>query len=56
MSMWRRDYLLPLFLVVLGIYFLLRNVGLLDWLHSDIVWPLLLICAGVWLILRRART
>jgi cell wall-active antibiotic response 4TMS protein YvqF len=55
MSMWRRDYLLPLFLVLLGIYFLLRNVGLLDWLHGDIVWPLLLIFAGLWLILRRTR-
>jgi drug/metabolite transporter (DMT)-like permease len=55
MSMWRREYLLPMFLVVLGVYFLLRNIGLLDWLHGDIVWPLILIFAGVWLILRRAR-
>jgi hypothetical protein len=55
MSMWRREYLLPVFLVVLGVYFLLRNLGLLDWLQGDIVWPLILIFAGVWLILRRAR-
>ena len=56
MGMWRRDYLLPIFLVLLGVYFLLRNIGLLDWLHGDIVWPLILIFAGAWLILRRART
>lgn len=56
MSMWRRDYFWPSVLVVFGIYFLLRNVGLLDWLHAGIVWPVLLIILGAWLILRRART
>jgi Domain of unknown function (DUF5668) len=54
-NLWRRDYVWPLILVVLGIYFLLRNLGLLDWLGGDIVWPVLLIILGVWLILRRAR-
>jgi hypothetical protein len=42
-------------LVVLGVYFLLNNLGLLDWLQPDVVWPLVLIAIGVWLIVRRAR-
>lgn len=56
MNLWRREYFWPSVLVVAGIYFLLRNVGLLDWLHGDIVWPVLLIVLGGWLIVRRART
>lgn len=55
-GLWRREYFWPSVLVVAGIYFLLRNVGLLDWLHADIVWPVLLIILGAWLIVRRART
>ena len=53
--MWRRDYFWPALLIVVGIYFLLRNVGLLDWIRGDIVWPILLIALGAWLIIRRAR-
>lgn len=55
MNVWRHDYFLPLVLVGLGIYFLLRNTGLLDWLNGDILWPVLLIILGVWLIFRRTR-
>jgi phage shock protein C len=55
MRVWRHDYFWPAVLIVLGIYFLLRNVGILNWLNSDIVWPVLLIILGVWLIVRRAR-
>jgi len=40
-------------LILVGAYFLLRNVGLLNWLRADIFWPLVLIAIGVWLILRR---
>jgi LiaI-LiaF-like transmembrane region len=40
-------------LIVVGAYFLLRNLGLLDWLRSDIFWPLVIIALGVWLIVRR---
>jgi phage shock protein C len=53
MNVWRRDYFLPTVLVVVGVYFLLRNSGLLNWLSSDVVWPVLLIALGVWLIVRR---
>jgi hypothetical protein len=56
MSMWRRDYIWPVILIVVGIYFLLGNLHLLDWLHFDQVWPVLLIALGVFLILRRTRT
>jgi phage shock protein C len=55
MSFWRRDYLWPAVLVVLGIYFLLRNFNLLKWLDGNIVWPVVLIILGIWLIVRRAR-
>ncbi len=53
---WRREYFWPSVLVVLGIYFLLNNLGVLWWLEPKIVWPVLLIALGVWLIMRRART
>ena len=55
MKVWRNDYFWPVVLVALGIYFLLRNLGLLAWLNGDIVWPVLLIILGVWLIVRRTR-
>ena len=55
MSMWRRDYIWPVILIVLGIYFLLSNLHLLDWLQFDFVWPVLLIALGVFLIVRRVR-
>ena len=56
MNLWRREYFWPSVLVVLGVYFLLNNIGLLRWLHPNIVWPVVLIGLGVWLIARRART
>ena len=55
MSFWRRDYLLPLALVVIGAFFLLRNLNLLDWLDGKYVWPVVLIVLGVLLIVRRTR-
>lgn len=42
-------------LVVLGIYFLLSNLGLLWWLRGDVFWPIVLILFGVFLIARRGR-
>jgi cell wall-active antibiotic response 4TMS protein YvqF len=50
---WRHELFWPGVLIVVGAYFLLRNLGLLDWLRSDIFWPLVLIALGVWLIVRR---
>jgi hypothetical protein len=56
MMWWRRDYFWPAVLVVIGVYFLLNNLGLLDWLRFDVVWPVLLILLGAWLIIRRQRS
>ena len=55
MNFWRREYFWPAVLIVLGLYFLLGNLGWLTWLRADLVWPLVLIALGLWLILRRAR-
>ncbi|HEV2034374.1 MAG TPA: DUF5668 domain-containing protein [Candidatus Dormibacteraeota bacterium] len=56
MGTWRREYFFPSVLILFGLYLLLRNFHLLDWLKADIVWPVLLILLGLWLIVRRART
>ena len=50
---WRSEYFWPGVLILVGLYFLLRNLGLLDWLRPEILWPVVLIAIGVWLILRR---
>jgi Domain of unknown function (DUF5668) len=42
-------------LLVIGAYYLLRNLGLINWISGDVLWPLLLILAGVWLLVRRGR-
>ncbi|TMD70912.1 MAG: hypothetical protein E6I81_12590 [Chloroflexi bacterium] len=42
-------------LLVIGVYFLLQNLGLLNWLPGDVLWPLLLILFGVYLLVRRGR-
>ncbi len=55
-SYWRREYFWPAVLVVLGVYFLLNNIGALWWLEPKYVWPVLLIALGAWLIVRRARS
>lgn len=52
---WRHQFFWPGVLIVVGVYFLLRNLGRLDWLRPDIVVPLLIIALGAWLIFRRAR-
>jgi drug/metabolite transporter (DMT)-like permease len=55
MNIWRRDYFLPVALVVIGVFLLLRNLNLLDWLDGKNVWPVVLIVLGVLLIVRRTR-
>ena len=49
------DYFLLLALVVVGVFLLLKNLNLLDWLDGKYVWPVVLIVLGVLLILRRTR-
>ncbi len=50
---WRHDLFWPIVLVIVGVYFLVHNLGLI---RDDIFWPLVLIGIGVWLILRRVRS
>lgn len=40
-------------LIVVGAFFLLDNLGLLDWLRWDLAWPVGLIVFGIWLVSRR---
>jgi len=42
-------------LVVIGLYYLLSNLGLLNWLRGDVLWPVLLILLGVALLVQRGR-
>ena len=52
---WRHQLFWPGVLIVVGLYLLLNNLGLLDWVRWDIFWPLVVIAVGVWLIVRRTR-
>ena len=45
-----------LVLVVIGAYYLLTNLGFLNWLKGDVLWPTLLILLGVALLVRRGRS
>lgn len=42
-------------LVLVGAYYLLKNLGWLNWLHGDVLWPSLLIVLGILLLVRRGR-
>lgn len=42
-------------LIVVGGYYLLANLGLLDWTRGDILWPSLLIVLGVLVLINRFR-
>jgi hypothetical protein len=53
---WRSQLFWPVVLVLAGVYFLLRNLGFLEWIRPEVFWPIVLIVLGVWLIARRVRT
>jgi hypothetical protein len=42
-------------LVLIGAYYLLQNLGLLNGLKADVLWPSLLILLGVLMLVRRGR-
>jgi phage shock protein PspC (stress-responsive transcriptional regulator) len=42
-------------LILLGIYFLLENVGWLYWLNGNWFWPLAIISLGLYLLIKRNR-
>jgi phage shock protein PspC (stress-responsive transcriptional regulator) len=52
----RGSFPVGLFLILLGAYFLLQNLGWLGWLDGGTFWALLIIGAGVLLISRSMRT
>lgn len=53
---WGHELFWPSALVVVGVLFLIRNLGWLDWIRGDIFWPLVLIAIGFWFIARTARS
>ncbi len=42
-------------LIMIGGYYLMANLGLLDWVRGDLIWPALLIVLGVLVIIGRFR-
>lgn len=40
-------------LILLGVFSLIQNLGLLSWWRWDILWPLVLVGLGVWLLVWR---
>jgi hypothetical protein len=42
-------------LVLIGGYYLLQNLGLLNWVRGDVLWPALLILLGVLMLISRGR-
>ncbi|TMD51581.1 MAG: hypothetical protein E6I85_12615 [Chloroflexi bacterium] len=57
-SRWRGrsgGFWLGAVLVAAGAYFLLANLGLLNWLNWHLVWPVVLIGLGLYLVIRRLR-
>lgn len=51
----RRSKLFGIILILLGIFFLLTNLGLLWWLNFNLIWPLILIAIGLLLFFRNWR-
>ena len=42
-------------ILVIGVYYLLQNLGLLKNIPGDVLWPVLLILFGLYLLIRRGR-
>jgi phage shock protein PspC (stress-responsive transcriptional regulator)/uncharacterized integral membrane protein len=42
-------------LILIGVIFLLKNLNLIRWFDSDLLWPIIIICIGAWLLIRRWR-
>jgi hypothetical protein len=56
--MHRHDRGLPILglgLVVLGVWLLLGNLGVLDWASARYIWPIALVALGLALVVRRLR-
>lgn len=44
---------MPWLLVILGVIFLLQNLGFMAWLNWSIVWPVILILAGLYMMKKK---
>lgn len=44
-----------IFLILIGIIFLLKNLDLIKWFNDDLIWPFIIILIGVWLLIKRWR-
>ncbi|HEX6488535.1 MAG TPA: DUF5668 domain-containing protein [Candidatus Dormibacteraeota bacterium] len=42
-------------LILVGLWALLQNLGVLAWVRWDVFWPLVVIAFGIWVIIRRSR-
>lgn len=42
-------------LILFGVFFLLRQFGIVSWLHGGVFWPLVIIGFGAYLLLRRSQ-
>ncbi len=42
-------------LILIGVIFLLKNLDLIRWFDSDLLWPLIIIFIGAWLLIKRWR-
>jgi phage shock protein C len=41
-----------IFLVLLGAFFLLDNLHMIDWIDKHLLWPVIIIGIGVWLLIK----
>lgn len=44
-----------IFLILIGVFFLLDNLNLIRWFDNDLLWPLIIIFIGAWLLIKRWR-
>jgi phage shock protein C len=42
-----------IFLVLLGAFYLLDNLHMIDWIDKHLLWPVIIIGIGVWLLIKR---
>jgi phage shock protein C len=42
-----------IFLILLGVFFLLDNLHMIDWIDKHLLWPIIIILIGVWLLIKR---
>lgn len=51
----RRRNLFGIILILLGVLFLMANLGLLWWINFNLIWPLILVAIGLLLLFRNWR-